>query len=146
MEAPKFLNGHAFVSPYFLGVGIGRGGVYCSNYLSSLSLYRSLPLSLSLSIYIYVTLSICISSFIYIHIYIYIHMAPTQEHPAKYFSAHICPRPFWKPVKFQPYFKNSHHRQPQQIRIHITVRPKRSAYLHVFFMYVYIYICMLWSQ
>ena len=30
LEAPKFLNGHAFVSPYFLGVGIGRGGVYCS--------------------------------------------------------------------------------------------------------------------
>ena len=93
--------------------------------LLSLSLYPSIPLSISLSIYIYVTLSICISSSIYIHIYI--HMAPTQEHPAKYFSAHICPRPFWNPVKFQPYFKNSHHRQPQQILIHITVRPKTTA-------------------
>ena len=47
-------------------------------------------------------------------------MAPTQEHPAKYFSAHICPRPFWNPVKFQHYFKNSHHRQPPQILIDIT--------------------------
>ena len=72
-------------------------------------------------------------------------MAPSQEHPAKYFSAHICPRPFWNPVKFQPYFKNSHHRQPQQILIHITVRPKRSVYLHVFLMYVYIYIYALVS-
>ena len=54
-------------------------------------------------------------------------MAPTQEHPAKYFRAHICPRPFWNPVKFQPYFKNSHHRQPQQILIHITVWPKTTA-------------------
>ena len=72
-------------------------------------------------------------------------MAPTQEHPAKYFSAHICPRPFWNPVKFQPYFKNSHHRQPQQILIHITVRPKTSAYLHVFFIYVFIYMYALVS-
>jgi hypothetical protein len=80
----------------------------------------SIPLSLSLSIYIYVTLSICISSSRYIHIYIYIHMAPTQEHITKYFSAHICPRPFWNPVKFQHYFKNSHHRQPPQILIDIT--------------------------
>ena len=47
-------------------------------------------------------------------------MAPTQEHPAKYFSAHICPRPFWNPVKFQHYFKKSHHRQPPQILIDIT--------------------------
>ena len=47
-------------------------------------------------------------------------MAPPQEHPAKYFSAHICPRPFWNPLKFQQYFKNSHHRQPPQILIDIT--------------------------
>ena len=62
---------------------------------------------------------------LYIYTYIYIHMAPTQEHPAKYFSAHICPRPCWNPVKFQPYFKNSHHRQPQQILI--AVWPKTTA-------------------
>ena len=47
-------------------------------------------------------------------------MAPNQEHPAKYFSAHICPRPFWNPVKLQHFFKNSHHRQPPQILIDIT--------------------------
>ena len=47
-------------------------------------------------------------------------MAPTQEHPAKYFSANICPWPFWNPVKLQHYFKKSHHRQPPQILIDIT--------------------------
>ena len=54
-------------------------------------------------------------------------MAPSQEHPAKYFSVHICPRPFWNPIKLQQFFKNSHHRQPQQILIHNTVRPKTTA-------------------
>ena len=54
------------------------------------------------------------------YVYIYIYALATQEHPAKYFSAHICPRPFWNPVKFQHYFKKSHHRQPPQILIDIT--------------------------
>ena len=57
-------------------------------------------------------------------------MAQTQEHHAKYFSAHICPGPFWNPFKFQQYFKNSHHPQPQQILIHIAAWPKTTYVQH----------------
>ena len=43
-------------------------------------------------------------------------MAPTQEHPAKYLSAHICLRPFWNPVRFHTIF----------LRTPITDSPNKS--------------------
>ena len=109
LVAPNILNLHVFI-------------------LQQLSRLLSLSLLLSIYIYTYLILSIYTDN---IYKYVYRFIWPKPRSIMQNTSVpHICPGPFWNPFKFQQYFKNSHHPQPQQILIHIAAWPKTTYVQH----------------